>query len=120
VTLDLQGDPVVDCDRVHLNQILWNLVRNAWRHSAGDPGSVRIVVLRSGGRIELHVIDDGPGVPRDLQAQLFEPFFTTFSAGTGLGLYIARELAAANRATLEYIDRGAGADFRLAWQGDRT
>jgi two-component system sensor histidine kinase PilS (NtrC family) len=120
VTLDMQGDPVVDCDRVHLNQILWNLVRNAWRHSARNPGSVRIVVLRAGGRIELHVVDDGPGVPRDLQAQLFEPFFTTFSAGTGLGLYIARELAAANRATLEYIDRGAGADFRLAWQGDRT
>lgn len=120
VTLDLQGDPIVECDRVHLNQILWNLVRNAWRHSTGNPGSVRIVVQHSGGRDELHVVDDGPGVPRDLQPQLFEPFFTTFSAGTGLGLYIARELAAANRATLEYIDRGAGADFRLAWQGDRT
>jgi len=119
VTLDLQGDPVVECDRVHLNQILWNLVRNAWRHSARQPGSVRIVLQRAGGRIELHVVDDGPGVPRDLRPQLFEPFFTTFSAGTGLGLYIARELAAANGATLEYIDRGAGADFRLAWQGDR-
>jgi len=120
VSLDLQGDPVVECDRVHLNQILWNLVRNAWRHSAKHPGSVRILVQRSGGRTELHVVDDGSGVPRDLQAQLFEPFFTTFSAGTGLGLYIARELAAANGATLEYIDRGAGADFRLAWQGDHT
>jgi two-component system sensor histidine kinase PilS (NtrC family) len=120
VTLELQDDPLVECDRVHLNQIVWNLVRNAWRHSGGNPGSVRIVVQRSGGRIELHVIDDGPGVPRDLQAQLFEPFFTTFSGGTGLGLYIARELAAANRATLEYVDRGAGADFRLTWQGDRT
>lgn len=120
LTLDLHGDPVVECDRVHLNQIVWNLVRNAWRHSARQPGSVRILVQRSGGRNELHVVDDGPGVPRDLQPQLFEPFFTTFSSGTGLGLYIARELAAANRATLEYIDRGAGADFRLAWQGDRT
>lgn len=120
VTLDLQGDPAVECDRVHLNQIVWNLVRNAWRHSTGHPGSVRILVQRSGGRIELHVVDDGPGVPRELQPQLFEPFFTTFSGGTGLGLYIARELAAANRATLEYIDRAAGADFRLAWQGERT
>ena len=120
VNLDLQGDLVIECDRVHLNQILWNLVRNAWRHSTRQPGSVRIVVQRTGGRIELHVVDDGPGVPHDLRPQLFEPFFTTFSAGTGLGLYIARELAAANGATLEYIDRGAGADFRLAWQGDRT
>jgi two-component system sensor histidine kinase PilS (NtrC family) len=120
VALDLQGDPVVECDRVHLNQILWNLVRNAWRHSSGGLGSVRIAVQRSGGQVELHVVDDGPGVPRDLQPQLFEPFFTTFSAGTGLGLYIARELAGANGATLEYIDHGAGADFRLAWQGERA
>jgi two-component system sensor histidine kinase PilS (NtrC family) len=120
VALNLQSDPVVECDRVHLNQILWNLVRNAWRHSTGQPGSVRIAVQRTGGRIELHVIDDGPGVKAELQTQLFEPFFTTYSAGTGLGLYIARELAAANGATLEYIDRAAGADFRLAWQGEPT
>jgi len=120
VAVALNGDPVVECDRVHLHQILWNLVRNAWRHSTGKPGSVRIVVQHTGGRVELHVIDDGPGVKAELQAQLFEPFFTTFSAGTGLGLYIARELAAANGATLEYIDRAAGADFRLAWLGEPT
>ena len=62
------------------------------------------------------VIDDGEGVARELQAQLFEPFFTTFASGTGLGLYIARELCAANGASLEYLDRGPGADFRILWQ----
>jgi two-component system sensor histidine kinase PilS (NtrC family) len=51
-----------------------------------------------------------------LQAQLFEPFFTTFASGTGLGLYIARELCAANGARLDYLDRGSGADFRILWQ----
>jgi two-component system sensor histidine kinase PilS (NtrC family) len=64
----------------------------------------------------LHVLDDGDGVPRELQAQLFEPFFTTFSNGTGLGLYIARELCASSSALLDYVDRPSGGDFRIVWQ----
>ena len=82
-------------------------------------GSVRLRLQRQGNRLELHVIDDGPGVAKELQSQLFEPFFTTYSAGTGLGLYIARELCGANGAALDYVDRGAGADFRITWQGVR-
>jgi two-component system sensor histidine kinase PilS (NtrC family) len=117
--LDIDLDPVVEFDRVHLQQILWNLARNAWRHSRKQPGSVRMRIHRQGSRLELHVVDDGPGVPKDLQGQLFEPFFTTYSGGTGLGLYIARELAAANGAALEYVDRSDGADFRVVWQGVR-
>ena len=54
--------------------------------------------------------DDGPGVAEALRAQLFEPFFTTDSTGTGLGLYIARELCDANGATLDYVETGRGAD----------
>jgi len=65
------------------------------------------------------VTDDGEGVAKWLQAQLFEPFFTTLSGGTGLGLYIARELCMANGASLEYLDRGTGADFRILWQAAR-
>lgn len=118
-TLALEGDGVIEFDRVHLNQILWNLARNAWRHSRKVADSVRLRVQRQGNRLELHVVDDGPGVAKDLQGQLFEPFFTTYSAGTGLGLYIARELCAANGATLDYVDRPAGADFRISWQGIR-
>jgi len=117
--LERNGDGVVEFDRVHLQQILWNLARNAWRHSRKSAGSVRLRLQRLGGRLELHVIDDGSGVARDLQSQLFEPFFTTYSAGTGLGLFIARELCAANGAVLDYIDRTAGADFRITWQGLR-
>jgi two-component system sensor histidine kinase PilS (NtrC family) len=117
--LEVVRDEVVEFDRVHLHQILWNLARNAWRHSHKLPGSVRLRVQRQGSRLELHVLDDGPGVPRELHGQLFEPFFTTYSGGTGLGLYIARELAAANGAVLDYVDRPDGADFRVAWQGVR-
>jgi two-component system sensor histidine kinase PilS (NtrC family) len=117
--LERDGDGVVDFDRVHLHQVLWNLARNAWRHSRKAAGSVRLRLLRHGNRLELRVIDDGPGVTKDLQSQLFEPFFTTYSAGTGLGLYIARELCAANGAALDYVDRGPGADFRITWLGVR-
>ena len=117
--LEREGDALVEFDRVHLHQVLWNLARNAWRHSRKHVGSVRLRVDLQGNRLELHVVDDGPGVAKDLQSQLFEPFFTTYSAGTGLGLFIARELCAANGATLDYLDRGPGADFCITWQGVR-
>ncbi len=107
-------------DRVHLQQVLWNLLRNAWRHSRQREASVRVVVRRQANRVELHVIDDGEGVPTHLRQQLFEPFFTTYSSGTGLGLYIAREMCSANAAILEYVDSPAGAgeaDFRILCGG---
>jgi two-component system sensor histidine kinase PilS (NtrC family) len=115
-SVEVADDVTIEFDRAHLNQVLWNLLHNAWRHCHRLAGSVRITVSRRANRVELHVIDDGEGVARDLQAQLFEPFFTTFASGTGLGLYIARELCAANGASLEYLDRGPGADFRILWQ----
>jgi two-component system sensor histidine kinase PilS (NtrC family) len=115
-SLDAPEDARVEFDRAHFHQVLWNLLQNAWRHCRKQLGSVRVTVVRKTNQVELHVIDDGDGVPRDLQSQLFEPFFTTFPSGTGLGLYIARELCAANGATLEYIDRARGADFRIVWQ----
>ena len=58
--------------------------------------------------VKLDVIDDGPGVPKNLSNQLFEPFFTTAVSGTGLGLYIAREVCEANGASLDYSDAPAG------------
>ena len=105
-------------DRQHLDQILWNLVRNAWRHSRKLAGSVRIVLAASAvpGRLTLDVTDDGPGVTREIQAHLFEPFFTTEAQGTGLGLYIARELCEGNSARIEYVE-GSGGHFRINLKG---
>ncbi|MBK6652913.1 ATP-binding protein [Zoogloea sp.] len=102
-------------DRAHLRQILWNLVGNARRHCSGGPQAVIISArAHDEGRVEMDVSDDGPGVPEALRSQIFEPFFTTHSKGTGLGLYIARELAEANGAVLELAPSGAGgACFRL-------
>ncbi len=90
-------------DRAHLDQVLWNLVRNATRFASGDTGAVKMMVTQSRQHLGLNVYDDGPGVANDALPHLFEPFFTTDAKGTGLGLYIARELADVNDATLEYI-----------------
>jgi two-component system sensor histidine kinase PilS (NtrC family) len=106
-------DPAIEFDPEHLHQVMWNLLRNAVRYAPKEPRSVRLAVGGFADRVELDVIDHGPGVPRSNQGQLFEPFFTTDSKGTGLGLYLARELCAANRALLEYVDDSAGAHFRI-------
>lgn len=99
-------------DRSHLHQVLWNLIGNALRHSHGKPGSIQVRADSApGGRVELHVIDDGQGVPDDLREQVFEPFFTTHSRGTGLGLHIARELCEANGARLELLENAPGGHF---------
>ena len=107
-------------DRSHLHRVLWNLVSNALRHSSRGPGAVRIE-LGGGpadGRVELHVIDDGPGVPETVREQIFEPFFTTHTQGTGLGLFIARELCATNGASLELAASASGAHFIVAGRSD--
>jgi two-component system sensor histidine kinase PilS (NtrC family) len=114
--VEVADEVILEFDRVHLNQVLWNLLHNSWRHCRKQDGSVRLTARRRANRVELHVTDDGQGVAKELQAQLFEPFFTTFASGTGLGLYIARELCAANGASLDYLDHPQGADFRILWQ----
>jgi two-component system sensor histidine kinase PilS (NtrC family) len=111
--IETQREAAIAFDPAHLHQVMWNLLRNAVRHGASEARSVRIVVRGFADRVELSVIDNGPGVPRSSQGQLFEPFFTTDSKGTGLGLYLARELCAANRALLEYVHENSGAHFRV-------
>ena len=113
VTVEAPREAAILFDREHLRQVLWNLLRNAVRHSRGLPGSVRLEASAYGDQVELNVIDDGSGVPQAIRGQLFEPFFTTESKGTGLGLYLARELCAANRAALEYVGDMQGAHFRI-------
>lgn len=105
-------------DRGHLNRVLWNLLGNAMRHGGGGPDSVRIELRRGGSGTELHVIDTGEGIEVTSQAHLFEPFFTTHGAGTGLGLYIARELCEANEAQLVYCGNAPGAHFCIMGRAD--
>ena len=106
-------------DRGHLYRILWNLLGNALRHASAADGAVRLEATpgTAANRVELHVADDGPGVDEAQRNQVFEPFFTTHGAGTGLGLYIARELCEASGARLELLDEGPGAHFRIIAEG---
>jgi two-component system sensor histidine kinase PilS (NtrC family) len=122
IALELAADPEVSFDRSHLNQVMWNLCRNALRHCCRRDASIRIgvSVVNGGDLVRLDVLDDGPGVPPALRSQLFEPFFTAVSSGTGLGLYIAREICAANDAMLDYVETLSGAQFTVLCQGARS
>ncbi|MGV0949862.1 MAG: sensor histidine kinase [Azonexus sp.] len=120
IVLKVDDDCGICFDRTHLHQILWNLLDNALRHGRNLPGSV---CLRAGagkvaGTVELHVIDDGGGVPEAERAQIFEPFFTTHHLGTGLGLFIARELCEANGASLDLVSEADGGHFILVGRSD--
>jgi two-component system sensor histidine kinase PilS (NtrC family) len=118
VAIDIADDLRVIFDRGHLNQIGWNLVRNAWQHCQKREGSIRITARPGymGDAVICELSDDGPGVPAEFRAQIFEPFFTTRPGGTGLGLYIARELADANGAALELLAKSPGAIFRMTFK----
>jgi two-component system sensor histidine kinase PilS (NtrC family) len=101
-------------DALHLREVVLNLLNNAVRYASGGPESIRMTLVRDkANRMELHVQDDGPGILPEVRAHLFEPFYTTSSKGTGLGLYLARELCLNNEARLDYeyrFEDKAGAD----------
>jgi len=119
VQLEIRTTQRMSFDRQHLHQVLWNLLRNAWRHGLKLRGSVRVTLLpaEAPGMLALEVADDGKGVAAELQPHLFEPFFTTEAQGTGLGLYIARELCEGNGARIEYCEGGPGCRFRVTLKG---
>ena len=97
------SNAMVRFDPLHLREVVVNLLSNAVRYASGRPGSIRMLEVFDGAdRLELHVQDDGPGITPEVRAHLFEPFYTTSSKGTGLGLYLARELCMNNGAMLDY------------------
>ena len=123
ISLDITTSRRIIFDRSHLDQILWNLIRNAYRHSRKTSGSVSVRLVDTSviNMARLTVMDDGPGVSTEALTHLFEPFFTTETSGTGLGLYIARELAEVNGARIEYIVERSlaaarGAEFCITLQ----
>lgn len=104
-------------DPDHLRQILWNLLRNAWRYCRRQRGSISFLGRTSSEGVELDIVDDGPGVAPEQLGRLFEPFATTEAQGTGLGLFLARELAESNQAELVHLPTPNGARFRLHIHG---
>jgi two-component system sensor histidine kinase PilS (NtrC family) len=99
-------------DPEHLRRVLVNLLDNGYRHGSKGPGSVQVRLSAPDEvTVRLSVASDGPPIPPDVERYLFEPFFSTRSRGTGLGLYICRELCE------RY---GASIDYRLRTPGDPT
>jgi len=114
---DVPDDVVVRMDRSHLRQVMWNLCDNAVKY-ASETGGILVEVQagRMQSRPYLEVLDCGLGVDEATADKIFEPFFTARSGGTGLGLYISRELCELNRSTLLYLDRpGGGSIFRIVF-----
>lgn len=121
ILLEADTQPVsVEVDPRHLHQIFANLFENALVHGGleGQEACIRITVVHSDDQREtiLAIYDNGPGIDTHIAREIFNPFFTTRSQGTGLGLYIARELAESNgiRLTHEPVEPH-GSCFRLAF-----
>jgi two-component system, NtrC family, sensor histidine kinase PilS len=120
--LDVRVDPS------HLHQLMWNLCENALKYGrlpqSEEPIEIRTGRIPISDRPFLEVMDRGPGIEAVDAERIFEPFFTAGKGGTGLGLFIARELAQCNRAVLLYEARsGGGSVFRVVfadpqrWEG---
>jgi len=116
---EIDADLEVRMDPSHLRQVLWNLCDNAIKY-ASETGGIMVEVqagrMQGQGRPFVEVLDHGLGVDASTAEKMFEPFYTERQGGTGLGLYISRELCELNRATLLYLDRpGGGSIFRIVF-----
>ncbi len=111
-------------DPNQLIQVLTNLVQNGLRYSGQTHGQAQVWLQvfrdQASDLPVLEVLDDGPGVPPEQLQNIFEPFFTTENKGTGLGLYISRELCESNQARLDYRERDEGGScFRIVFAHPR-
>ena len=118
LTLEMDESPgAVIFDPGHLHQLLWKLLENAADHAASDGSSPEVILSarrQTDDAVIIEVQDNGPGIPEERLDDIFEPFITTRKKGSGLGLYVAKQLSDANRAELRAGNspRG-GASFRL-------
>ncbi len=87
--------PAIDVDEAQLRQALLNLLRNA-REALPNGGEIMVEVRQQDGAVVIHVDDDGPGIPEDVRASIFDPFYTTKQRGTGLGLALTRAIVKAH------------------------
>ena len=113
------GLPLVSGDRVHLSQVLLNLIINGMDATQASPAYNKRVVIeahpREEGRVEVAVTDSGPGLPAGVIDKVFDPFYTTKSGGLGMGLPISRTIIEAHGGRLwaERAPGGCGLTFRF-------
>ncbi len=117
IEIKVHDDIDVTADADQMSQVLTNLLDNALRYSERTTGIAHAVIrgtIDQNNFPQLDIIDDGPGIPAELQERVFEPFFTTETDGNGLGLYISRELCETNQARLHYLHNSDGKScFRI-------
>jgi signal transduction histidine kinase len=127
--LDLQNAPaMVFGDRVHLQQVLLNIVLNGMDSMRDTPSEHRRLVVATatiggGSHVQVVVRDSGSGIPRDAITRVFDPFFTTKRDGMGMGLSIARSIIEAHHGRIlaeNNVDRGATVRVSLPLRVDRT
>lgn len=102
-------------DKSQLEQILVILCENAMQHGRDEHGTVNIVISAKSvsNKIVLTVSDSGPGIPAEYRDNIFEPFFTTLRSGTGMGLFLARDLCEINQARLNLVKSNKGSSFAI-------
>jgi two-component system sensor histidine kinase PilS (NtrC family) len=121
--IELPDEPLgIAFDPEHLRRVLVNLLDNAHRHAQPGPGAIVVrLESRDAARVFLGIASDGAPLPPEVERHLFEPFFSTRSRGTGLGLYICRELCERHGATIDFRVRSDGAgprnEFYLVLRG---
>lgn len=116
LVLPLSGLQVL-FDPEDLRRVLVNLLENAVRHASGQDRAVSVELAEDGSNeVVLTVSNDGPPVAPEVEIHMFEPFFSTRSRGSGLGLYICRELCERHGASIRLVRRGEGAARRTAFE----
>jgi len=114
VERDFDDDVTLAAHHDELNQVWTNLVHNALQ-AMDYEGQLRVSVSREGDEAVVRVADDGPGIPPEKRARIFEPFYTTKSAGegSGLGLSISRDIVARHGGTIEVDSRPGRTEFEV-------
>jgi len=111
------NDIIVLFDASHLEQVMCNLCTNAIAHHHLSPEHIEITIQcghdTQSDQPYIEITDNGPGIEKKIAEQIFDPFFTTNTTGTGLGLYISKEIIESNRGKISYTELKDGSCFKI-------
>jgi signal transduction histidine kinase len=111
-----EGLPAVYADRRNVEEIFFNLIVNACQ-AMREGGRLGICATQKNGSVEIKIEDQGPGISRDDLSKVFEPFYTTKESGTGLGLYIVKQLVEKNKGKIWVESKvGSGTTFYVSFK----
>lgn len=113
ITIEEPITEIIYCDSSQVKQVLINLIKNAIE-AMDNPGEITLYVRSNSTEVTIHVKDEGPGIPEELNDQLGKPFFTTKTNGTGLGLMVTKEILDNHGGKLSFSDNiNRGSTFHL-------